>query len=61
MNLSIISTSFEMATSIKGLYNATSIMLYNRLMPIESYSAYENLFAPLAFATFSVIDSLLVC
>ena len=40
--LPISSSSFEMATSVKGLYNASSIMLNNPLTPIGSPVTHEN-------------------
>ena len=42
VDLTIVSSSFEMAPVMKGLYNALSIMLYNPLTAIESYTTHEN-------------------
>ena len=42
MDLSILSSSFEMATVVKGLYNALSIMLYNPLMMTRSNTTPMN-------------------
>ena len=41
-DLPIISSSFEMATVLKGLYNASSIMPNNPLRPIGSPVTHEN-------------------